>query len=593
MKKIMIFISLLIILFIKEKNVYAQTLILDRQEGIYYARLGGDLPYYSSQFIIYRLGDEIAYCIEPSKNITTYNYVDTDGNINLPYSDEVKRKIQLIGYFGREYPGHDNVRYSMAAQALIWNLTSNQEITFYTKSNEQEDIIDVTNEKNVIMNLVNNYQELSIPHNLDGNYSTTMTFKDDNLVNYEISDYGGNDEYGNVTLEGNTLKISSKIIGNSYIELKRITYDDKGTLIYVGSSDNSQTLGRLRLPNNPYRINLNISGIKIRIDKRDEEGNSLQIPGIKFKVKNKETGEYICENGNCVYETNEKGYVFTKCLNFGTYEIEEVEDFIPGYTVNKEKKTVIIKREGMIFYTHKDGHFLMVDFINKKITGKLELQKKQENYVIIDDEFIYKMEDGANITFKLYKDSGEYLGELITNSNGYAEYPNLEIGNYYIEEIIPDKYTSNQRYTFSITQENSQNEVIIQNLEINNYLQKGDLEIKKIDANTLEGIPETTFDIYYEDKLLFSKETDENGLINLSNLPIGNYYLQETSANPKYQLVNDKKYFEIVNQDLTKLVIENEEIVVEVPETLDNTNYYLQLSSIFLIIGLMIYEKTH
>ena len=106
MKKIIIvFFLLLNVLIVEKVNAQTYNLILDRQEGIYYSRSGGDLPYYASQFIIYRLGNEIAYCIEPSKNITTYNYVDSGGYINLPYSDEIKRKIQLIGYFGREYPG--------------------------------------------------------------------------------------------------------------------------------------------------------------------------------------------------------------------------------------------------------------------------------------------------------------------------------------------------------------------------------------------------------------------------------------------------------------------------------------------------------
>ena len=38
---------------------------------------------------------------------------------------------------------------------------------------------------------------------------------------------------------------------------------NKTVLLFIGSDNNSQTLGRIRLPNNPYRINLNISGIMV------------------------------------------------------------------------------------------------------------------------------------------------------------------------------------------------------------------------------------------------------------------------------------------------------------------------------------------
>ena len=42
-------------------------------------------------------------------------------------------KIQLYGYYGYNYPGHENLRYRAAAQSLIWEATGGQIIEFWTE----------------------------------------------------------------------------------------------------------------------------------------------------------------------------------------------------------------------------------------------------------------------------------------------------------------------------------------------------------------------------------------------------------------------------------------------------------------------------
>ena len=594
MKKIIIvFFLLLNVLIVEKVNAQTYNLILDRQEGIYYSRSGGDLPYYASQFIIYRLGNEIAYCIEPSKNITTYNYVDSGGYINLPYSDEVKRKIQLIGYFGREYPGHNNVRYSMAAQSLIWNITSNQEITFWTGPNETGSIIDVTKEKDEIINLVNNYQYLNIPRNIDSKYNEVFEFTDNLLKEYEISNYGSfNEENSKIILKNNKLRISSKNIGESFIELKRKTYDEKETLFFIGGNlGNSQTLGRLRVPDDPVRISINTKGIKIKIYKYDEKNNRILLDGIKFKIKNLDTNTYLCENNDCLFETKD-GIVTTKELDFGNYEIEEIDQIIKGYTVNEEKQRVEIQRNKRLYYTEMDDHFVMVNFINHKITGELFLEKEIEDFEVVDEELVYNIKDGNNITFDLYNEEGEYIDSLTTNDEGKAFYENLEIGKYYLVEHVPHNIiNNNNKYFFEIQQTNSKDRIIEVYLNIKNYLQKGNIKINKMDKDTFIGIPNTTFDIYYEDNFLFSKKTDELGEITLSNMPVGNYYLQEKEANEMYRLTNEKVMFEVTENNLSNIEIFNELKKVEVPETLDNINNYINLLGFISLLGWCIYVK--
>ena len=117
---------------------------------------------------IYKMNGMFEYCIEPGKHISTYTYVGTSDFIDLGFSEELKEKLELIGYYGRDYPGHNNVRYSMAAQALIWELTGVDSVTFWTKVNEGGEEIDVSKERNEIVNLVNSHKTLP---NIKSSYS--------------------------------------------------------------------------------------------------------------------------------------------------------------------------------------------------------------------------------------------------------------------------------------------------------------------------------------------------------------------------------------------------------------------------------------
>ncbi len=169
----MIMFLILVSLF-SIKDVSAQdqyTLSLEKQNGIYMTRRGVSYGYDSYPFYIYKMNGMYAYCIEPGKHITTYTYVGTSDYVDLGFSEELKEKLELIGYYGRDYPGHDNVRYSMAAQALIWELTGVDEVTFWTKQYEEGEEIDITKERNEIMNLVNSHKTLP---SFKSNYSSDL-----------------------------------------------------------------------------------------------------------------------------------------------------------------------------------------------------------------------------------------------------------------------------------------------------------------------------------------------------------------------------------------------------------------------------------
>ena len=81
----------------------------------------------------------------------------------------------------------------------------------------------------------------------------------------------------------------------------------------------------------------------IKID--DETKEVITKEGIKFKIKDLNTNEYICENEECTYQTNKEGYVITKEKLKGNLLIEEVKEKIEGYLWNNQTIEIFIGNE--------------------------------------------------------------------------------------------------------------------------------------------------------------------------------------------------------------------------------------------------------
>ena len=600
MKKILMLFLALIIIF-NVKNVYAQEdyhISFQKIDGVYSYRIGENYNNDSHSYYIYKFGDMIAYCLQPGKSFKTYDYLGEDNFVKLSLSEEVQEKIELIGYYGREYPGHDTTRYSMATQALIWELTGVDSVTYWTELNGKGKEIDVTNERNEIMRLVNIHKTLpSISKSITGSINKEIIITDANnvLENYEIIDSGGNE----VVTRDNTIRIIPRVIGESTITLKHKKYDNLDTVIFVSKDgSDSQILGRLRLSvtEKSFDIKLNTKGTKLKVNKKDDEGNIIKQEGIRFKIKDIINDSYLCEESICEYQTNNEGYFITNYINYGEYEIEEIEDQeLYNYLWNPNKVSVVINSDTEL-KEETNYNYIEKDFINKKVKGDLEINKKGEAVILKDNSILYQKIDLSNIEFDLFNNENELIDTIKTDDNGYAKYSGLLIGKYYIKEKTKlDNYIeNNEKIYFEIKKENNLGNIV--SLEIPNYLKKSKLEFTKKDLVTDEGIPDTIIEIYNDkDELLFTKRTDENGLVVINEIPFGKYYIVEKEANELYLLTNEKVFFEIKeNNEIIKAVMTNEKKEVEVPKTDTDEEFIAHIIFIvlFLIgVGGLYYEK--
>ena len=424
------------------QDVFAATLVQEPISDVYYTRRGGGKPYASAQYNTYTIDGKTVYCIEPGINITTSNYNGTIGWINSPYSAEINQKIQLIGYYGYEYPTHKTIRYRMAAQALIWEITGGQIIEFWTKASGWGDFIDISYEKNEIMKLVNSHY---VKPSFGGEVKTgvigqTITFEDNNgiLSQYEIY----RSENAKASINGNTLSITPNSVGEVVVSVVKKSYTSDPTTIFVGIDNVSQKMGLFGL-NDPIIVSVKVKSLggKVSLEKLDSKTLSFKpmgdatLKGAIYDIKD--------ENDFKVGEltTNGTSLVTSDYLpSLGKfYLIERVSS--NGYQLDPTK-----------YYFE-----ITPDNLNPKITVyENVIEREFELYKVFANGATAILKAEPNIKFEfILKSNMEVSTSAITDSKGHLKVK-LPYGTYIVHqvnssynhekvddfEIIVDKQTS-------------------------------------------------------------------------------------------------------------------------------------------------------
>lgn len=598
-----LFIIVNFIFFIDVVEVKADirgTLSREYKDGYYYV-MSGDNYYRSFEIPFYTLDDKIVYCIEPGTKINVWNYVGKYGFDNSPHNDEINSKLELIGHYGYGYFGNNTLNYRIATQALIWEITGNKEVEFFTKQYGYGEVIDVSKEQEEIMKLVNNhYIKPSFDNqNIIDNINEEIILTDTNnvLEGYEIYDDGGN----LTRIEGNKLYIKLLTLSNSKIELRRKKYDEEKTVIFVGEDNISQKVGMFRVEEQISSvINLNVIGAKVKIKKVDSETKeNIQIGDIKFKIKNLDTNEYICENEACIFETDNNGIVTTKSVVVGNFQIEELENQeLNNYLWNNKPLKFTIDKNSKI-----NDNVYEVEFENTRVKGKIEINKIGEKLTLDNNTYNYAEIPLENVIYGLYANEDIYVldkikykkdelvNKLITDKFGYASSDNLELGKYYIKEISSSSgnLVDNTKYSFELKYQDKYTNTVLINLELKNVLPKGKLEFIKTDLDTGYPIKDTLIEIYdsTNNKIIYSDYTDEFGKITIFDFPLGKYYIKEKESATGYEKTDEIINFELTeDNEIVKLGLTNK-IIIKVPDTMINEiNTTILIGLIFMIVGI-------
>lgn len=243
----------------------------------------------------------------------------------------------------------------------------------------------------------------------------------------------------------------------------------------------------------------------IQILKVDGKTN-MPLPGVSFKIT-KANGEFIGQ-----YKTSENGLITIAGLEPGAYTITELST-IDGYILDPTPKTVTLEE--------LNPTIVMVEMKNEPLAG-LQIRK-------IDGSSNAPL---AGVEFEVRTTAGALVGRYTTSDTGTIFIDGLEPGTYVVTEL-----TTQEGYTIDAVPRN----VIVESGEMTtevfkNY-KKPVLTIKKVDSETKQPLANAKFklmdDAYREMGVI---TTGNEGIINITGLEEGIYYVQEISAPAGYVL---------------------------------------------------------
>lgn len=537
-------------------NADKYTLVKDNYQNIYYVQNGLPEHYGSDIQFKFTLNGKIAFCLDPKLSIKHYEYFGiplTDTTYDLDTQDYLNKVI----YYGYDYPNHQNERYYMATQALIWEKVSNYLIEFYTERYGYGTYIDVSNEKNEILNLINNHNKLPYFSNNEYSYNLTnyIEFEDEVLNNFEISSTTWNDTY----IENNKLIIKNldNYVGNIRISLKKKSYRNDIATYYF--EDGTQPLITGGKPNDVYsNLSINIKGAKIRINKLDKDSNlPIKNKNIEFNIINLDTGNYIYINGEKNLKINDEGYLITDMIPFGRYKITEVKSS-DDYYLNENSVEILVNDDTI------SNNIYEFNFYNEVKKGNIKILKvdNESKRVLNGVKFgLFANEDILSNNLIYYK-KDQLIAEQVTNSDGIAIFNNLLYGKYYIKELeYLNGYKKNDnKYEVDL----NINEYY---LEIENVLEKGSIKLEKFGEifnyktgisgfKKLENIEYRLYannDIitgdgiihYKKGDIVSIKSTNSSGIVTFDDLILGNYCITENKTLPTYIIDNNSYCFNL------------------------------------------------
>ncbi len=508
-------------------NVSAATLIQTPVDDWYYTRRGGGQSYMSAQWHLYDIDGKTAYCIEPGINITTSDYDGAIGWINSPYSDEVNRKIQLYGYYGYNYPGHNTLRYRAATQSLIWEETGGQIVEFWTERYGNGKFINLNKERNEIKKLASTHYDIPSfdSSTKDAIIGETTTFTDTKglLSNFDIV----KSSEANVSIRENTLSVTPNVVGNITIVLKKKTYTQDPTVIFVGKDKTSQKMGVFGIDDPVLvRVKLNVVGGSLKINKKD----------IDTKL-NKPQGDATFKNA--VYELLDENYkLITNLIIDDSFSAKTDKILSPNKTYILREKTpsegYLLDKTEYIFQIDKDNLEIEMDVYEDVI------EKAVNIYKVFADGSSAVLRGEPNVSFDIYlKSNNEYYKTITTNEKGFTSTA-LPYGVWIFKQV-----TTTSGYEkvddFEVIIDNNSNEDITK--IISNAPIEAKIKIVKVDKETGETITRKGIKFRIKDaktneyvcqtityptaQKVCVYETDSNGVIITPSTLVGDFLLEE------------------------------------------------------------------
>lgn len=400
---------------------------------------------------------------------------------------------------------------------------------------------------------------------------------------------------------------------NGYVWNKNgveFTIDDDANITY----DNEYgALIEVRFKNKPVKGEVEIEklGEELVADENGYHYEDIKLNGVVYELYAEE--DIYSANGVKIYSaddligtyTTKDGYLKISNLYLGKYYLLE-KSTVGNYAIDTEKHSFILE------YKDQYTPIISIDltFKNYLVKGNVEINKVGEEVVIKDNKYTYEEIKLDGVVYELYaeEDICSADGNVIYNANdligiyttkdGYLKIADLYLGKYYLIEVatVDNHVVDTEKHSFTLEYVDEFTPTISLDFTFKNYLKKGTLEFTKTDVSTGEPLPNTKIQIFDADTdtLIFEGITDENGMITISDLYTGNFYILESEAPEGYSINPNKMEFQILeNGEVIKATM-TDELIVEVPNTEKNEFPIFELISLLTIglgLGVVVYAK--
>ncbi|PGM89072.1 MSCRAMM family protein, partial [Bacillus cereus] len=166
----------------------------------------------------------------------------------------------------------------------------------------------------------------------------------------------------------------------------------------------------------------------------------------------------------------------------------------------------------------------------------------------------------AGVVFEVQDEQGKVVTEVTTDKDGKAKVSDLSVGKYKLVEKagLPGYKKLTEPVSFEIKK--GMTKVLSLKVE-NELLDKGSVEITKVDKESGAVLAGVTFEVQDEkDKVVTKVTTDKEGKANVSDLSVGKYKLVEVESLPGYKKLAKPVSFEIKKgmTEVLSLKVENE-----------------------------------
>ncbi|MDE8220901.1 VaFE repeat-containing surface-anchored protein [Erysipelothrix rhusiopathiae] len=365
--------------------------------------------YYDYQYANISYWNEHAICLDPSTMITSENYVASEDFKNL--SSEIQMRLTLIGNYGYKYFGTQ--KHILAETTLVW-----KEMGWTTQSwkDMSGNTINISQEIADIENAISHHYDKPSWNGTTKNVNVgeTVDLSDAKLKGYSVLSSTGVEVVQN---SGTTLKIKLKDNSSKLTLVKKSNVNEGTPIIYKAPSSQDIVVSRIK---DPVRINITLKANKhtITFEKQDAVNGNIKLNGAVIRVSRSNSVDangFMNAATHWDYTTGSNG--LTPTDTFGdigkTYYYQEVK--APhGYVVDKTIHSFVAE----------SGKTSTLTLDNIKAIGQIELLK-------VD----YKSKEAiSDAEYGLFNLSNVLVDSSTTDSNGIANFSNVEQGSYYVKE---------------------------------------------------------------------------------------------------------------------------------------------------------------